>query len=62
VDRFRRDCGYQLRGPEIGRLRYQNPKFVIGKTNSLVEYAKTLATKEFGGTETLIEEPMAIAS
>jgi hypothetical protein len=28
---------------------------LIGKTNSLVEYAETLAAKEFGSTETLVE-------
>jgi len=27
----------------------------IGKTNSLVEYARDLAAKEFGSTETLVE-------
>jgi hypothetical protein len=28
---------------------------LIGKTNSLVEYAEALAAKEFGSTETLVE-------
>ncbi len=29
---------------------------VIGETNSLVEYAKNLAAKEFGSTETIVED------